>query len=140
MNEREGFLKAIAENPRDFVARKVYADYLDENDQPEEADKQRNWNNEKQDSWEWLEWFASMLSRDPGGEEYPEDDRSRPVSIERVLDAAKVALEGGDDGIHLGFDTPDEVYSCRDEFWKHFEIVTGLHTKGKQPGFVSCGC
>ena len=43
MNEREAFLEAIAANQDDTLIRLVFADWLDEHGEPEEAERQRQW-------------------------------------------------------------------------------------------------
>lgn len=43
MNDQEAFLQALAANEDDVTTRMIYADWLDEHDQPEEADRQRKW-------------------------------------------------------------------------------------------------
>src|SRR5205814_1124014 len=50
MNQRNAFLKALAKNEDDTATRLVYADWLDEHGEHEEADRQRKWPAAK----EWL--------------------------------------------------------------------------------------
>ena len=54
MDQREAFLKALAENEDDTTTRLVYADWLDEQGEHEEADRQRKWPAAK----EWLVRFC----------------------------------------------------------------------------------
>ena len=54
MSERDAFLKLLAENEDDTTARLVYADWLDEQGEHEEADRQRKWPAAK----EWLVKFC----------------------------------------------------------------------------------
>jgi uncharacterized protein (TIGR02996 family) len=49
MNDKNDFLAAIVAAPEDYSLRKVYADWLDEHDEPEEADRQRRF--EASDRW-----------------------------------------------------------------------------------------
>lgn len=50
MTEQDRFLRALAENEDDTTTRLVYADWLEEHDEYEEADRQRKWPAAKQ----WL--------------------------------------------------------------------------------------
>ena len=43
MNERKKFLKALAKNEDETTTRMVYADWLDDQGEHEEADRQRKW-------------------------------------------------------------------------------------------------
>lgn len=62
-------------------------------------------------------------------------------SVETVLEAGKDYLASGNDYC-LSQDTPDRVYSDREEFWKHFEILTGIKVPGgnKEDTFFRCSC
>lgn len=52
---------------------------------------------------------------------------------------AKAWLDTGD-YIHLGYDTPDAVYEKREDFWKHYEVVTDSKVPDHQATFFSCAC
>ncbi len=56
MNEREGFLKAIAsQTGREAIqTRRVYADWLEENGHEDEAQEQRAWTARRQASEDWM--------------------------------------------------------------------------------------
>ena len=54
MNERKAFLKLLAKNEDDTTTRLVYADWLDEHGEHEEADRQRKWPAAR----EWLVQFC----------------------------------------------------------------------------------
>jgi uncharacterized protein (TIGR02996 family) len=58
MNDREAFLAALAANEDDVTTRMVYADWLDEHDEPEEADRMRKWPAAKA----WLINYAAGVS------------------------------------------------------------------------------
>ncbi len=60
---KTSFLEAIKTNPRDWDTRKVFADWLEEQDEIQEADEQRRWNDEIQNAWEWLENLAKEGGR-----------------------------------------------------------------------------
>lgn len=58
--ERKEFLKVIKENPYDESVRAIYADWLDDANEPEEADFFRRWTLEKHKEAEaWLRDLAS---------------------------------------------------------------------------------
>lgn len=138
---QEQFVKAITDNPRDWTARKIYADWLDDHDQPEDADKQRNWNDEKQDAWEWLEKFASE-----GG---TTNFNERAITINDLIDAGNLFLDSGeyhDTWCQEGDENLSSMMTSlktRIEFWTNFEKVTGrnVEDKIKQQGRpFSCSC
>jgi uncharacterized protein (TIGR02996 family) len=124
MNERDGFLKALEENEDDTPTRFVYADWLDDHGEHEEADRQRKWPAAKA----WLREFArnypdfgGYLDEDEGDEEDEEGDIYSPYAmlmyfVERHVD--------GD--FNLYFVTPYGFDAYSEELWRNFEIVTGL--------------
>lgn len=140
MNEQQGFLDAIKQNPRDFVTRKIYADWLDEHDFPEEAQKQRNWNDEKQDAYEWIGNFGRIIGSDT--DYYDESDYKREnISADRLIELAIDRLDGGSDAIYLSFETPEESYTMNTEFWQKIKIITGRDIEDDHyDNFVRCGC
>lgn len=60
--ELKAFLDAIQQNPRDVTTRKIFADWLDEHDEPELADEQRNFSLEKYDAEKYLQDFADRYN------------------------------------------------------------------------------
>jgi uncharacterized protein (TIGR02996 family) len=131
MTEREVFEQTIRENPRDFTARKIFADWLDEHDEPEEADKQRRWDDVKQDSWEWLERFLQEVAFEGG--------RSS-VSVEELLGVAESHLNRSGDWISLSTDTPEICFTESEEMWKHIGVVLGEDTSGRDASLFTCSC
>jgi hypothetical protein len=69
------------------------------------------------------------------------EDYARQVqlSYKELLDAAGTYLLRGDDYC-LSFDTPDIVYSQPEEFWKHYQIVTGEPVEDHSATFFRCAC
>ena len=158
--EREAFLRAINELPwDDDSARLVFADWLDEHGEHEEAERQRRWLT----SEKWLRAVANEF--------YDFDDRydaeqltGPPVhdlaypnsGIDRLLcylaAHAKSTATGNDDddkydydkAVHLPFDTPYVSLNYSDELWDHFEVVTGLKAPTndwrKAPPPLRCSC
>lgn len=70
------------------------------------------------------------------------------VSYRICMDAAAEYLASKESGrarwggeYHtLNYDTPDIVYEKREEFWNHYEIVTGVKVEDKEATFFSCSC
>lgn len=120
MNDQEAFVKALEANEDDVTTRMVYADWLDEHDQPEEADMMRKWPAAKA----WLEAF------DIGGHGW----RDVLSAIESDWD---YITEYGSESWR------DEFSDIKDEFYRNLEIVTGKvfsDEDGYQKNPFSCSC
>ncbi len=138
MSERNAFLKVLAENEDDTTARLVFADWLDERGEHEEADRQRKWPAAK----EWLVWFCQ--------ENNPSDDHDPDewfISYATLLELGREAVEGADES-GFGFSCGNNMTMCdalradRVEFWKNWSIVTGIPVPPDvetKSGF-SCAC
>jgi uncharacterized protein (TIGR02996 family) len=125
MNEREAFLKAIKDDPRDLATRRAFADWLDEHDEPELADFHRAWTVEKYDeAWRWLGEFADFLNRE-GASVYEDDDRNPNLTADDLLQAMDEQVRTGQGVIFLGFDTPDECWTEQGKLWECYELITG---------------
>ncbi len=125
IRQQLAFLKAIEENPADRANRLVYADWLEERGLDDEAQAQRDWviSPLKKRSEDWLRNFA---------------EGSADLSFEELMVGAKRYVETGrylvDGGRWEGFYTPDE-------FWWHYEILTGECVEESNRGnFFSCSC
>jgi uncharacterized protein (TIGR02996 family) len=118
--EREAFLTAIKNEPKNYDHRYVYADWLDELGEHEEADRQRKY----EVSEEWLRQLAGQ--HEDFDSEYDEED-----DVEGNFDHSYRALlyflerHLGDD-LYLPFETPFGFDEYSEELWGHFEVVTGL--------------
>ena len=119
MSERDAFLTALAANEDDTTARLVYADWLDEQGEHEEADRQRKWPAAK-------EWLVRFFRENDGGD-YLGELNSYEELIERGRSAVKEADERG-----IGFDCGSNESLCdalranRQEFWENWSVVTGI--------------
>jgi uncharacterized protein (TIGR02996 family) len=114
VSEREAFLQWLAENEDDTTARLVYADWLDEHGEHEEADRQRKWPAAK----EWLVRFCKENSR---YEEYAK------VCYERLLEFGRqvAAEESSSYRVYLDNEALwDALQTHSQEFWKNWSIVT----------------
>src|SRR5262245_12305237 len=143
MNQREAFLQAIQDDPRDLATHRAFADWLDEHDEPELADFHRTWTVEKYDeAWKWLREFAEFLNNE-GATVYEGEDRNPNLSAEDLLEAMHDQVRTGEGGIFLGFITPDECWTERGRMWECFELITGQkvaeETKDDGPSF-RCAC
>jgi uncharacterized protein (TIGR02996 family) len=123
VNQRNAFLKALAENEDDTPTRLVYADWLDEQGEHEEADRQRKWPAAK----EWLVRFCQ--AHNPGPDD--EDPYEWVISYEDLLALGRQAVEEADGG-GLGFSCGNNMSMCdalranTREFWRNWSIVTGI--------------
>jgi uncharacterized protein (TIGR02996 family) len=139
VNERDAFLKALAENEDDLTTRLVYADWLDEHGEHEEADRQRKWPAAK----EWLVQFC----RDNNPSPDVEDPYETIIPYEELLERGRQAVEEAGDwgfGFHCGNNETmcDALRANNQEFWQNWSIVTGipLPPGGEDAGHFSCAC
>lgn len=131
MLEREGFEAAIRDNPTDYNLRLVFADWLDQHDEPEEADRQRKYRAAK----EWVRDFADKI------------DQGYSFLLRCAREWLEYRRDDGDNWdnyVHMGTnegykDATDEDWA---KFWVNYEIVTGEKVpmeKRDGPTF-SCSC
>lgn len=143
MNERAGFLKLLAENEDDTTTRLVYADWLDDRGEHEEADRQRKWPAAK-------EWFVKFCQVNNPADENDSDEWF--ISYETLVELGREAIERGveraDGHEYWWFSCGNNMGMCdalRDnpgEFWKNWSIITGVPLPPdieEKSGF-SCGC
>jgi uncharacterized protein (TIGR02996 family) len=136
MSERDAFLKALADNEDDTTTRLVYADWLDEHGEHEEADRQRKW----QPAKEWLVQFC----RDHNPSPDEEDHYTWVISYEDLLEIGRETLEGDEDGLSCGnnMEMCDALNANSREFWKNWSIVTGIAVPEDvdERSYFSCAC
>ncbi len=138
--EREKFLEEIKDEPKNTSVRAIFADWLDEHDEPELADFYRSWTLEKHTESEgWLQGYIDKIMEE--GISWGED-RCPEITIEYLVEKAHEHLDTGRSTLFLGFDTPDHIRTDRKEFWKHFQTVTGrrIEVKDYSEVFFRCGC
>jgi uncharacterized protein (TIGR02996 family) len=119
VSERDAFLAAIKTAAwDDELPRLVYADWLDEHGEHEEAERQRRY----VPSLRWLKQFASKHEFHWAAEfdEYTEDEEGYANELMYFL------KRHVDEDFFLPFVTPDVFEAYSEELWQHFEVVTGL--------------
>lgn len=135
MNERAGFLKLLAENEDDTITRLVYADWLDDRGEHEEADRHRKWPAAKQ-------WLVSFFRDHDGG-----DYHGGLNTFAQLIELGRVAVAESHEG-GIGLDCGSNESLCdalrahRAVFWKHWSVVTGIPvtvTAAEQSRF-GCSC
>lgn len=135
MSDREKFLNALERNEDDIPVRLAYADWLDDQGEHEEADRQRKWPAAKA----WIIGFCE--DHQPAG--YDDSERLTYTYIVNVgLEAAANTDQNGETSIHCGSNM-DLCYSRQwREFWMHWSIVTGIPLSQKFIESVgySCAC
>ena len=133
--DRETFLKAVDDAPLDENLRNVYADWLLDNDQPEEADRQRQWVK----AYHFIKQFTR--EQEDGGWKYDDQGERIPGSLtftyEKVMAEIEYWKECVTEGTRyipkgsIGFSTdyaPDRLEDAktRREFWRCFQVITGV--------------
>jgi uncharacterized protein (TIGR02996 family) len=138
VNERDTFLRALADNEDDTMTRLVFADWLEERGEHEEADRQRKWPAAK----EWLVRFCR--DHNPPDDE---DSEEWVISYEQLLELGREACEEADEegfGFHCG-NNETMCWALQDnsqEFWTNWSIVTGipLPPDVESKSYFRCAC
>ncbi len=148
---RQGFLMTIKANPLDPDIRAIFADFLDEHDQPEEADFFRSWTVEKhQAALAFLTEYARVIDEHEkmDWDSYEFDEvrlgpaaRYRPFTMDSLLEACTRYLDEAEE-FGLSMNYPDEVRERREQMWESFCIVTarlpGSSPPGRSPFYCAC--
>ena len=132
---RQAFEEAIAQDRYDLGLRKVFADWLDDHGDPEEAAIQRAWTKDKQDSICWLEDLAQHMS---GVHNWHGGVNN--ISYEELLAAARLYLEKGEMTPEYGaLEWSNLLCDVEKEFWGHYQRATGTEVpEGQDTGFFEC--
>ena len=111
-DDRSAFLEAIENEPKNYGHRYVYADWLDEQGEHEEADRQRKF----EASEKWLQEFAkgdeefsfsSQYEQDEEPKCDPDDGYWYCCAYHQFLRFLEAHEDGSiTEGFYLGFDTP----------------------------------
>jgi len=127
MTTRQDFINAIAENPDDLPNRLIYADWLEERGEIDEALRQRDWIPAKQE-------LMSLMELDelpPPQTEY---------NYYEFIDFLNNASQAGDYVSFGNKETQAEMYNRNPErIWKLWSIITGHRPPMECPrGGCSC--
>lgn len=150
--DEEAFRLAIEASPNDEAIRKIFADWLDEHDLPEEATYHRRWTVEVRDAENWLKDFAKRCGEHCTN--YPDEDEGSwvPITYEMVIASAREWLATADQKYgpeyftQMGSDQArDLMYDdeTRKKFWQCFELATGdkVPDGTAEDGYIfSCSC
>jgi uncharacterized protein (TIGR02996 family) len=135
MNDRQAFLAAIQAEPLDHLLRCVFADWLDEHGEVEEANRQRQW----VAAYEYLaNNFVSYYGYEEGAE-----GPAHVLALQEIEYFVRSLVEEG--GICFGSESLVENMwdeTMRAEFYRSLEIVTGttiLPEVRERAGF-RCAC
>lgn len=140
MTEREAFLRAIAADENNAFVRLVYADWLDDHGDHEEAEHQRKWPEAK----DWIDDICRKLNAGcPGGDEFTCDqllDFGRSVSAVANKEIV-FEVEDDDDDIPNGRRIITAIRDQIPEFWRAWSVVTGLPLNAdlEQKSYVKAG-
>jgi uncharacterized protein (TIGR02996 family) len=146
VNEKNAFLKLLAENEDDITTRLVYADWLDEHGEHEEADRQRKWPAAK----EWLVKFCRDNNPDPAA-----NSETRFIPYEDLMNLGWNITSRAKE--HTGFASDDEMVSffCFNneemcfalrtritEFLANWSVVEGISVpaNAEEKVHFSCAC
>lgn len=121
------FRAKIAENPLDQLARDVYSDWLQEQGEQEEADRQRQWT---RSHW-WLRFYAEKLK--PYDAESGGWEKAYNLLIEDLKNGELFAHGGTD--MHSRSDVDDA-----DELMKNASVVMGIQIDLNTFESFSCSC
>lgn len=137
MSEKDVFLKALSLNEDDTPTRLVYADWLDEHGEHEEADRQRKWPAAK----EWLVRLCREFNPPP----HP--PYCRVISYEELIERAWQAVSKTDKSTYYliccddNQDLSDELKNNTKEFWRNWSIVTGISLPSTDfKTYFPCAC
>lgn len=120
MSEREAFLRAIAANEDDTLVRLVFADWLDEHDEHEEAERQRKWPAAKT----WLDNVCK--EHNAGCREGQEFTYDQLLNFGRCASATTDVMIEVSSGIPDSYDIVTAIRDRIPEFWRAWSVVTGL--------------
>ena len=116
MNERKAFEKALKKNEDDTTTRLVYADWLDEQGEHEEADRQRKWPAAK----EWLVGFSKENSG------YQEASYEGLIAFGRQVAREEGSSERSE---RISFENEalwEALRTHSQEFFQNWSVVTGI--------------
>ncbi len=137
ISDRDAFLKSIEANPEDMAYRLIFADWLDEHGEHDEADRQRKYPEAKK----WIEDAREQHNKQAG--RYSKVTFDQFIAFGHAvsqIQAVEVAIN--DDALE---DIPNAIADKIPDFWKAWAVVTGLPLPEKieekcyyYPGYYCC--
>lgn len=116
MADRDDFLRAIKAEPQNYLSRCVFADWLDERGEHEEAERQRSY----EAAWKWFEELAE-------NDGYTWDGEGK-ITAETLVEAGNVFAANNTAFVQRGSSgLQDALYGERSRFtfWRNWSVVTG---------------
>jgi uncharacterized protein (TIGR02996 family) len=136
MKERAAFFAMIRADPGNNDTRLVFADWCEEHGDMELAQMLRG------GSERWLRNFADELSR-ANAHDAESYTREQPGDLpyDELMKAVHAYLDTGEP-LDLGMAASNLAWDETEEFWKHFEVMTGRAASSdqKEATFFSCSC
>lgn len=138
----EAFLDRIKEEPKDAFARACYADFLDENDRPEEADFLRTWTPELHDqAVTFFTNLAEEMTREDGDE--AGDYMTDKTDVDDLVACGWKHVEYGLSSCPVGSGFWADEWICdeknRKQFWYYWSMITGKPFTPDSPGLLRDG-
>lgn len=142
-SERQAFIDQLKENIYDTTTRKVFADWLEDNDEPELADLHRTWTKDKyHGALVRLEQYARDCSDDYDYEDGYDEGGRETYTLEQFVQLLKGVSEKGESICLNHTDIP--VWSDNDDaleqIWADYELYTEQIIKHKPSDFIICAC
>ena len=137
--DERALLAAIEAAPNDEAPHKVYADWLDEHDRPEEADWHRAWTpKEARAARTWFRKFAAEHSDEFG-------DGGPPYTADDMIQFGRDYLRDGSYHVQYGMSLQEFMFvdGNRRTFWRNWALATGTFVPDEtaETGYVfSCTC
>lgn len=117
----KSFLAAIAKDPYDESAHRVFADWLEERGEDEESLFHRQWTKEKQEAWDFFKELAPKLS----------------MTYDELMKCGDDIATG--EFCFGEVDAPDWMNDKWHDFQKHWQTLNGKRDFPKETAF-RCAC
>lgn len=143
--QRQAFKDYLKANPDDDATRLVFADWLEDHDEPEAADAQRRW----KASYAWMAEFSERIGpriatwvRADGGGEWEGEYSYTPFTVDDLVQGGRDYLAGGDFLIQYGSQSAQDILPDHlDDFWAHWQVLAcEAVPEGKKDSFIGCSC
>lgn len=138
--DERALLAAIEAAPDDEAPHKVFADWLDEHDRPEEADWHRLWTTKAaRAARAWFQSFAAQHSVEYEEEGFP------PYTAKDMIGFGRDFFRDKSEHVQYGMSLQDFMFDDRNRqtFWRNWALATGTFVPDEtvEDGYVfSCTC